>query len=235
MKTFLSFILLFTLHFSIAQKLSREQFIEDSIKIMAPKLVRPQVRLDNRPTFYQHQSFILNGFDAGVLLKEKMRLTLGYYKMEDKLKDTKMPVDSTSGGRILRMELGAINSEIIYSNSRYFSLGMPLEIHTGYNEFRELKVNSDDVVSTEKGLIALVNFGLSVTFKPIRWIGLKGMVGYRKQAYNQLKDVNFDGVLTAIGLNIDFREIVKDVQMMRLKRKYKRGDAVENAVDLITD
>src|SRR4051812_45374148 len=113
MKTFLSFLILFaTVQYVSAQKLSREQFIADSMKIIAPKLIRPQVRLDNRPTFYQKQSFLLTGFDAGVLLKEKMRLALGYYKMEHKLKEEKAPIDSLSGGRILHMELGALNSEI---------------------------------------------------------------------------------------------------------------------------
>jgi len=29
--------------------------------------------------------------------------------------------------------------------------------------------------------------------------------------------------------------MIKDVRMFNLKRKYKRGNSVENAVDLITD
>lgn len=79
-------------------------------------------------------------------------------------------------------------------------------------------------------------FGLSGTFKPIRWIGLKAAVGYRKVLYNNIPDLRFDGVYTSVGLAIDFREIITDYRMFRLKRKYyKKANKIETAVDLITD
>ena len=79
-------------------------------------------------------------------------------------------------------------------------------------------------------------FGLSGTFKPIRWIGLKVAVGYRKTLINKVKDVPFDGVYSSVGLAVDLREIIKDYQMFKLKKKYyKNANSVETAVDLITN
>jgi hypothetical protein len=218
-----------------SQNLSKEQFLKDSAAIAGPKLVRPQVKFDNRLTFYEGQTLAINGFDAGVLLKDKMRITLGYYRMNDDLNAFKQTIDSVDIGRLINLNYGALNTEIIYLNTRYFSLGMPLEIGAGMTELKYKNFTTDQITRTDKGLIAMAHFGLSATFKPIRWVGLKGMVGYRKTVFNQVEDFNFDGIFTSIGLNVDFREIIKDIKMIRLKKKYKRGNQIENAVDLITD
>jgi hypothetical protein len=218
-----------------AQKLSKEEFMRDSAAIMKPKLVRPQVKFDNRLTFYEGQTLAINGFDAGVLLKDKMRLTLGYYKLDDDLNAFKQTIDSIDVGRLIKIEYGALNTEIIYLDKRYFSLGMPLEIGAGINQLKYKNFTTDQITKVEKGFIAMAHFGLSATFKPIRWVGLKGMVGYRKTIFNQTKEFNFDGIFTSLGLNVDFREIIKDIKMIRLKKRYKRGNNIENAVDLITD
>lgn len=218
-----------------SQKMSHEQFVKDSAEIVRVKLVRPQVKFDNRLTFFEGQTLSINGFDAGVLLKDKMRLTLGYYRLNDDLNALKQTIDSIDFIRLIDLNYGTINTEIIYSNTRYFSLGMPLEIGAGYASMKTRNFITDEITTTQKGAMAMAHFGLSATFKPIRWVGLKGMVGYRKTLFNQLKDFNFDGVFTSLGLNVDFREIISDLKMMRLKKKYHRGNTIENAVDLITD
>jgi hypothetical protein len=230
-------VLLFSIFCSVSmsQKLSKAQFTEDSLKIMRPKLVRPQFKFDNRLTWYEGQTLVINGLDAGVLLKDKLRFTLGYYSLNDDLNAFKETIDSIDVGRLIKINYGSLNCEFIYKDARFFSLGMPLEIGVGQNELKYKNFETDEIYKKEKGFLAIAYFGLSATFKPIRWIGLKGIVGYRKSIFNQVKDFNFDGLFTSLGLNIDFREIVKDVQMFNLKKKYKRGNNISNAVDLITD
>lgn len=239
----LSFVLLFSPRlFSQAKKekvvftkKDRIAFTKDSIRIMRPRLVRPQFRLDNRNFFFKGQTLNLSGFDAGVLLKNKLRLTLGYYFLSNNLTSYEKVIDDVKYERRLKLEYGSLNTEIIYKNTRYFSLGMPLEFGFGNNVLQYNNSESGEIESKKSGFVTMADFGLSGTFKPIRWIGLKAILGYRKTLYNQVKDFRFDGLFTSIGLNIDFREIIKDVQMFNLKRKYKRGNSVENAVDLITD
>jgi hypothetical protein len=61
-------------------------------------------------------------------------------------------------------------------------------------------------------------------------------MGYRKTIINNVKELTFDGLYTSIGLAIDFREIIRDGRMYKLKRKYKKNSsAIGTAVDLITD
>jgi len=216
-------------------KTDRETFREDSVRIVSGRLMRPQFRLDNRNFFFKGQTLNISGLDGGVLLKDKLRLTLGYYFLSSTLTSYSKMIDGVKYDRHLKLEYGSINTEIIYKNVRYFSLGMPLEFNLGNNVLRYNNSESGELESKKSGFVVMTDFGLSATFKPIRWIGLKVILGYRKTVFNVVNDFRFDGLFTSIGLNIDFREIIKDVRMFNLKKKYKKGNAVENAVDLITD
>ncbi|MCE3259933.1 MAG: hypothetical protein K0S12_1574, partial [Bacteroidetes bacterium] len=205
-----------------------EQFVKDSLEIIKVKLVRPQFKFDNRVTFVAGQALAINGIDAGVLLKDKLRFTLGYYAMKGSLKEFKYTLEGEDYGRLIELKYGSINTEFIYMDTRFFALGLPLEIAAGSNTFEDKNISTDQVLSRESGPLAFVNFGASGTFKPMRFLGLKAMVGYRKQVFNLVEDFNFDGFFTAIGLNVDVREIISDIKMYRLKKKYRRGNNVSN-------
>jgi len=215
--------------------MTKKQFIADSIKIMAPKLIRPQFRFDNRLTFFHGQKINITGVDAGVLLKNKLRATLGYYGVSDKLTSLNKTINDVEYQGNYKLNYGAINLEFIYKNTRFFSLGMPLEFGFGGNSLNYESGDYNLQTDKQSGFIAMSYFGLSGTFKPIRWIGLKGAVGYRKTIFNQVKDVAFDGIYTSIGLSIDVREIIKDYKMFRLSKRYRNTKLIETAVDLITD
>jgi len=181
------------------------------------------------------QALTINGIDAGVLLKDKLRFTLGYYSMKGSLKAFKKTVDSIEYGRLIQLNYGSVNTEIMYMDTRFLSLGMPLEIAGGTNTFQNKNITENKITSCETGVLIFANFGVSATFKPLRFMGLKGMVGYRKTIYNQVKDFNFDGFFTSIGLNLDFHELISDIKMFRLKKKYHRGDNISNVVDILTN
>lgn len=222
-------------HFFCQNPLSKKQFVIDSIKIMKPLLIRPQVRLDNRVTYHKGQRLSINGFDAGVLLKEKLRLAVGYYQLNDNLSSYD---ESSKGEEIettISLKYGAINTEYIYLNNRFVSLGLPLDFGFGQNSITYKDRATGDLTGKEAGFIVLTDFGFSAIFKPTRWVGVRGVIGYRKFLSSPVKSVNFDGFFNSIGLRVDIREIIKDVQMYRLKKKYKRGNSLSNVVDLITD
>jgi len=233
----LCLLLLSFLSFSQSVKLSKQQFIIDSNKIVKPRLARPQFRVDNRTIFPSKQRLNITGFDAGVVLKEKLRVTLGYYS----LSTTNLTSLNKSIGSVLykanyNLNYVALNLEFIYKDARFFSLGMPVEIGLGQNKLKFNSTEDQTEIDKKSGTIILTYFGLSGTFKPIRWFGLKVSVGYKKAVFNQLKELNFDGLYTSVGLAIDFREIITDGRMYALKRKYRKNyNSIGTAVDLITD
>ncbi len=216
--------------------MSKKEFVTDSLRIIKPKLIRPQFRFDNRIAFFEKQRITIAGLDVGILVKNKFRIALGYYQMDNQLESiTKTIGTETYSGQYLLKYL-ALNTEFIYLNKRYFSLGMPLEFGVGTNSLKYKSMVSDAFTRTERANVAMSYFGLSGTFKPIRWIGLKTAVGYRKTLFNGLSNLKVDGFYTSVGITVDFREIITDYKMYRLKRRYKpKSNSIETAVDLITD
>jgi hypothetical protein len=237
MKYSLTWLIIFLCPFlcSAQKKLSKKQFIKDSIEIMTPVIIRPQLRVDNRVAYHKGQRLTLNGIDGGVLLKEKLRLALGYYALNDNLSAYDTQIDGIETERQIHLQYGSINTEYIYLNKRFFSLGLPLDFGFGKNALSYRNTTTGEITGKESGLVFLTDFGFSAIFKPIRWIGVKGVLGYRKFITSPIKEFNFDGPFNSIGLSVDIREIIKDVRMYKLKKKHKRGNPLGNAVDLITD
>ncbi len=230
----LALIMCTTVLFS-QKKMSRKEFIKDSTYIVRVKLVRPQFRFDNRTIFIKGQTLNINGFDAGLLLKEKLRLTLGYYTSVKNITAEHETIDNIEYEREANLNYGSINVEFIYKNTRYLSLGMPLDFNFGKNTLTHTNVISGEQ-QRASGFVFMTDFGLSAILKPIRWIGIKGIVGYRKTVINQVKGARNDGFFTSIGIYVDIREVAKDVRMFKLKKKYRKNkNNLETAVDLISD
>ncbi|MDF2437913.1 MAG: hypothetical protein K0Q95_2289 [Bacteroidota bacterium] len=234
-KIYLLSTFLFFAFGSYSQINNEEQFIKDSIETVKIKLIRPQIKFDNRINFYGSQALPITGFDVGVLLAEKLRVTLGYYNMNNSLKEKEFAKNDTAYGTLIHLEYGSINTELMYKDTRFLSLGLPLEIGAGMNTFRDKNITADRVLKTRSGALIFVNFGISATFKPMRFLGLKGIVGYRKMAYNQVKEFNFDGLFTSIGLNVDLHALTTQIKMFNLKKRYHRGNNITNAVDILTN
>ncbi len=230
------FFVFCALNINAQKKMTKKVFMADSIKIMKPKLIRPQFRFDNRLSFLNNETLSLNGLDAGVLLKNKLRVTLGYYHASKKLPSLKKNFNDIEYLGQYDLKYGSLNLEFIYKDTRFFSLGMPLEFGFGGHTLNYRSEFGDLPTAKQSGFIAISYFGLSGTFKPIRWIGLKAAFGYRKVLLNRVKDLSLDGFYSSVGLSIDFQEIIKDVRMFKLKKRYrKNASSIETAVDLITD
>ncbi|MES2515032.1 MAG: hypothetical protein V4580_12850 [Bacteroidota bacterium] len=222
-----------TLHISSKDTL-QDPFMRDSLELTRVKRIRPQFKFDNRVAFHGSQGLPINGFDLGLLLESKLRFTVGYYTLFGNLKEFNIERDGQEFTKAIQMNYGSINTELIYKDWRFVSLGMPLEVGAGVNTFRDKNLTTGDVYSTQTGGLLFINFGVAGTFKPMRFLGLKVIAGYRKQVYNQVKDFNFDGFFTSIGLNFDVQELGRDIKMIRLKKKYKKGNPVSNIVNILT-
>lgn len=218
------------------KKYSKAQFRKDSVAIMKPRLLRPQLRIDNKISFYRGDSYNIDGIDAGVIVKEKIRFTLGYYRLNDELSGYSKTESGTYFDRRLKLHYGSMNVEFVYHNSRFFTLGIPFEFCFGKNTLNFRTAPNDAQTYTKSGFVSLIDLGASVTFKPIRWVGVRFTGGYRRTIINQVPGSRFDGPFISFGVAVNLREVNKDVRMFILKRKYRRlGDPLETAVDLITD
>jgi hypothetical protein len=200
-----------------ADSLGPDQFHEDSLRIMRPRPVRFQFKFDTRTSFVLDRSMTMNGYDAGILVNGKLRLTLGYYHLDH---TWSVAADEGEIRQKLVMHMGTLNTEMLYVQRRFLSLGFPLEPGLGYYRLStELQADGRSMDHLE-GIVAFSNFGLAATFTPIRWFGLKGMIGYRKAILSSEKRFDFNGVFSSIALNIDMQEAFRDIRMYRLLKKY---------------
>jgi len=234
---FFSIVFIFFSFLSYSQKkYTRKAFIKDSIEISKPPLIRPQLRIDNRTFFFKGQALNVYGADAGVLLKEKLRLTLGYYSLNSELNAYKKTENGIDLERNIKLQYVSTNVEFVYKNTRYLSLGMPLDFGFGKNHLQYTRLSDGEIQESKSGFIFSTEFGLSAIFKPIRCLGIKGIVGYRKTLLDKADEFYLDGPFTSIGLYIDLKEIIKDVRLYKIKKRYrKKSNSIETAVDLITD
>jgi hypothetical protein len=218
------------------KKLTKAQFRKDSVLIMKRWLLRPQLRIDNKITFYQGDSYNIDGIDAGVMVKEKIRFTLGYYQLNDELSGYAKTRQGSFYERSLKLQYGSLNIEFVYHNSRFFTLGIPFEFCFGESTLRFKTSPADLKFNSNRGFVSLIDLGASGTFKPIRWVGVRLTGGYRRTIISQVPGSRLDGPFLSFGIAVNVREISKDVRMFMLKKKYKRlGDPLDTAVDLITD
>jgi len=214
---------------------TNNSFIKDSLAIVKPKLFRPQLKVDSRASSYEKQGVNIYGYEAGMLFKTKLRLALGYYRMNTALPAEKI-INGVNTHISLAINCGHLNTEIMYYSGRYLSLGFPWEFAFGQYRLTYSPVDSLKQPSKASGFLSFTNFGLSLTFTPIRFIGLKGIVGYRKSIYPSEKTFAFNGLFSSIGMNVDIKEVTRDIKMYRLLKKYKRNfRGFETYVDLIAD
>lgn len=174
------------------------------------------------------------GYDAGILVKNKLRLTLGYYRIDENLS---LPLNGAAIRQRVFIRCGTINTELIYFQKRFLSLGFPLELGVGYYELKNIDPETRNATDSLHGAVAFSNFGLAGTFTPIRWFGLKVIAGYRKAVLSSNKQFDFNGVFSSIGLNVDLHEAIKDIKMYRLKKRYYKDKfrPLETFTDLLVE
>jgi hypothetical protein len=210
-------------------------FVRDSILLITPKLISTGARIDSRASSFDGTEVNIYGYYIGVTIKAKLDLGLGYYRINTVLPAVQK-INGVNTGTSLVVNCGSINSELTYFNSRYISLGFPLEFAFGQYDLTNTNTDNNKLISEQVKFLAFANFGLSGTFKPFKFVGLKLMAGYRKSIYPEEKTFEFNGVYSSLGLFVDFADFIVNIRMYKLlKRNNKVTNSISTYVDLFTD
>jgi hypothetical protein len=68
-----------------------------------------------------------------------------------------------------------------------------------------------------------LSLGSEITLKPLREIGLTTSIGYRKILSRSEPRIDFDGLYYSYGLEVDIKEIIKDIRWLKAKKRYKKA------------
>jgi hypothetical protein len=205
-------------------KKARLNYVSDSIKISKPKYIRPQLGFDNRKSFIRNSPVDITGYYAGIIVKNHFKFTLGYYRVNAEGRANKKLKDKAVVTiRDLELYYTTFNFEYLPVNKRFIKLGLPIDF--GYG-FSNLNIYSEDKTKTlykSSGQFIPFSIGTELTLKPLRWIGLNGLVGYRKILKNSEPRIDFDGLFYSYGISIEVKEIIKDMRLFYAKKRFKKA------------
>ncbi|MBL7918961.1 MAG: hypothetical protein JNJ40_01525 [Bacteroidia bacterium] len=227
MRSFLAAIfVLFVFHSSIAQNDSIKKIKIDSLtqKLMADsahnyrfKKIRPYANIDSRNSFVESNLTNLSGFQLGVIVNEYHTFGIGLYTL------TKFSKKNSPFSAIAEFNrFGYINAfyEYFLLNRKHLEIDLPFEIGAGGFQAKLRDTTATGLNKIEKWFMPL-GAGVKLIAKPIRWIGLSTMIGYRYIPYKQ-DLIDYDGLYYSLGVWVDFRGIYRDIKYYgRIKKKYR--------------
>ncbi|MGZ3901118.1 MAG: hypothetical protein ACXVNM_14840 [Bacteroidia bacterium] len=202
---------------SLSDKLKK-----DSVHIYRFQKVRPYLSLDNRNSFIGGHPVNFKGFQAGIILHERHTLALGLYAMSQK---SKRNVKTLDGPKAVERSISLNYLTLFYQyaliDKRYFEFDIPFEIGLGGYDIKFKDTLTGFTYRELKGGIIPFGAGLQPVIKPLKWVGISFLLGYRFVATNSA--ANFNGLYYSIGLNIDVRQIIRDINYYQFKKKrYRR-------------
>ncbi len=203
---------------------ARMQFIIDSVKICKPKIIYPQLALDNRKSFIRNSPVDIKGFYAGILYKSRYKFGIGYYQVNDEGHANKRVKDKQLITiRDLELYYTTFNFEFLAINRRYIKLGLPIDLGYGFSNVSIYDETKTKLIYHSVGNFTPFSIGSELTIKPLRWFGVTGLIGYRKILHHSETRIDFDGLFFSYGIAIDVKEIIKDVRLILAKKRYKKA------------
>lgn len=234
----LKLIIILTLAFSFSNAQTglnpdslKQKFQKDSAHIYRFKKVRPWLAIDERNSWIRNTKGLqripvtIDGLQLGVILKEKHTVGLGFYSMNA---TSQKPVKiSDQNSKVTYQELVMRYSTLYYQyvivNTRFFELDVPLEVGLGRYIYNLKDSAQTALLWREEGPIKLTGGGVRIILKPLKWIGVSGMAGFRIVGFNKRTNLNFNGAYYSYGVWVDLRQIYRDIKFYGFVRpKYRK-------------
>jgi hypothetical protein len=201
----------------------RNKLIKDSTHTFRFKKIRPYLAIDNRNSFVQKAPINLRGFQIGIRLNEKHIIGIGYYRITPFSKNafiTKIFNDDEAK-QFLNMSYFTFFYKYKLLLKKYYEINLVSETGVGNASVR-LVDNNKVLLKGEKIRIYPFGTGIQFVLKPLRWIGLSSMGGYRLVNEGSLH-YNFNGWFYSFGVWMDLRQTYRDIRYYGFqKRKYQQ-------------
>lgn len=209
----------------------RTQLQKDSAHIFRFQMVRPFLGIDTRNSWIKNENgtknvpINVNGFQLGVILHEDHTVGLGFYSIANSSKLPHKLTDRNNRTRYQNLKLSYATLFYQYTivDTRFFELDVPMEIGIGkYDYYLSDSVQVKLPKTVETGPMRLTGGGVNIVLKPVRWIGLNGMAGYRFCVFNKHTALNLNGLYYSYGVWIDVRQIIRDTRYYLVKKRRYR-------------
>ena len=205
----------------------RASFVADSMHLYRPKNYRLMINYDNRNSVIQNTPVNFVGLQLGFSYKDTHTFGLGGYKITQK---SQRPVHTRDAdNRLLDQYLTLNYATLFYQytliDKRFFELDLPFEAGVGKAHLKIVDGEENSKVKEINRIIVPFGAGLQMIVKPVKWVGLSAMGGYRLVTDSDRR-LNFNGWYYAYGIWLDVRQIYRDTRYYGFMRpRYRRQTA----------
>src|SRR6185437_8874503 len=184
------------------------QLKADSTHIYRAQKYRPYINLDQRNSFIRNQSININGLQLGVLINDRHVFGLGGYIITSSSKaQVKTKTDkNASVNRTLNMDYGTFFYQYTIIDKRFWELDIQSELGLGTYDYKYYDINTNKQLAERNAGLLVGGIGPLLAFKPTKWLGIIGMVGYRFTSEKNT-NLNFNGFYYSYGAWFDVRQI----------------------------
>jgi hypothetical protein len=190
----------------------------DSAHTYRFKKLRPYLNADSRNSFNPTNLTNISGLQYGVRVNEFHTFGIGLYTLS-RFSTNNNPIQAIY--KVDRLGYMNVFYEYILLNKRYYRITLPFEVGVGGFQGKSL-----DTLATRTSISKLfVPLGAAAKFvvKPVKWIGISTMIGYRYIPYKQ-NLIDYDGLYYSLGIWVDFRQIYRDIKYYGVqKKRYRRN------------
>jgi hypothetical protein len=209
----------------------KAKFQKDSAHTYRFKKVRPTIGIDQRNSWIKNERsdkripVSINGFQAGIILYEKHTIGIGLYNISE---GSKKAVKLTDNNNVIRYEelyirYATLYYEYVIFDTRFFEMHMPIELGLGKYVYNLKDESRSQLLWQEQGPARISGGGIEIILKPLKWVGVSGLAGYRFAALNKKTNLNLNGFYYAYGVWIDLRQVYRDIKFFGFQRpKYRK-------------
>ena len=193
--------------------------------------IKPSFDFDQRFSFILNKPVNIWGERAGLLINESFKTGIGVYFLSNSLKFNKVDQNGNPFYFAHRdVYFGTYYIEPFLIRKEYWELSVPFEIGFGESFFKVYNGNNIFLGEDDKfffpagvGLSGSVKFPAVRGFKPLRWIGINGLIGYRYSILQNEFKTDYDGMFWSISSTFFLDRIYDDYINWRKKRKDRKA------------
>lgn len=193
-----------------------QHFTKDSIDIFAFKKIRPFLNYHERNSIENPKIINFFGPQLGLMLFERHILGFGFYFSS---KNTKKPYetydDNSFVSKSINIKYLTFFYQYILIKKRYFEVHLPVEIGRGILH-ADYKNQAGDLYKNTNTYFNIAGFGGQLIIKPIKWLGISSIYGYRVATENIIS-----GFYYAIGVWVGFKPLITEINYIIKRKKYR--------------
>ncbi|MFI5148185.1 MAG: hypothetical protein ACHQRM_00515 [Bacteroidia bacterium] len=192
--------------------------------------IKPTTDFDQRFSFIRNNAVNIWGQRGGILLNERLKLGVGAYYMDDTRINRRVTYANASHYVKQSLLFGTAYIEPYLIRKKYWELSIPFEIGFGKASSKVFETSTDlflrstsrDFLPTGAGLSLSFKLPALPDFKPLSWIGINFLAGYRYCLLQNVYKTDYDGAFWSISGAIFLDRVFDDCRAWKRKRKMEQ-------------